>query len=186
MTAVTVSSLPATSERRDTSLAGHTQTPRWARRHIQLLLTADFASVVLAVTLALGLRFGLGADAGVGGVSYALVTVLAIPVWIGALAINRCYDHRLLGQGSGDSRRVFVGSFRLAGVVAIVSYVAKLDLARGYLAIALPAGTVLLLAGRAARRLDGPPLRQGRRGPHQGAPSRPGGPPPDPLRGDGN
>src|SRR3954463_12741224 len=87
----------------------------WAQRHIQLLLTADFASVVLAVTLALGLRFGLGANAGVGGVSYALVTVLAIPVWIGALALNRCYDHRLLGQGSGDSRRVFVGTFRLAG-----------------------------------------------------------------------
>src|SRR3954447_22450965 len=160
MTAVTVSSLPATSGRKDTSLSGHTQTPGWARRHIRLLLTADFASVVLAVTLALGLRFGLGADAGVGGVSYALVTVLAIPVWIGALALNRCYDHRLLGQGSGDSRRVFVGSFRLAGVVAIVSYLAKLDLARGYLAIALPVGTVLLLGGRAAVRLHVNQLRK--------------------------
>src|SRR3954471_5100531 len=119
MTAVTVSSLPATSDRRDTSLSSHTQAPRWARRHIQLLLMADFASVVLAVTLALGLRFGLGADAGVGGVSYTLVTLLAIPVWIGALALNRCYDHRLLGQGSGDSRRVFTGSFWLGGGGAV-------------------------------------------------------------------
>src|SRR3954469_21791131 len=153
MTAVTVSSLPTTSDRRDTSLSGQTQTPRWAQRHIQLLLIADFASVVLAVTLALGLRFGLGADAGVGGVSYALVTVLAIPVWIGALALNRCYDHRLLGQGSGDSRRVLVGSFRLAGGGAIGCFLAQLALARGYLAIALPVGTVLLLSGRAAVRL---------------------------------
>src|SRR3954471_1567244 len=151
MTAVTVSSLPATGDRRDTSFSTPAQTTGWARRHIRTLLTADFASVVLAVTLALGLRFGLGANAGVGGVSYALVTVLAIPVWIGALALNRCYDHRLLGQGSDDSRRVFVGSFRLAGVVAIVCYLAKLDLARGYLAIALPAGTVLLLPRGAAR-----------------------------------
>src|SRR3954452_10429525 len=160
MTAVTVSSLPATGDRRDTSLSTPAQTTGWARRHIQLLLAADFASVVLAVTLALGLRFGLGADVGVGGVSYALVTVLAIPVWIGALALNRCYDHRLLGQGSGDARRVFVGSFRLSGVVAIVSYVAKLDIARGYLAIALPAGTLLLLVGRAAVRLQVAQLRK--------------------------
>src|SRR3954449_3625 len=160
MTAVTVSSLPATSDRRDTSLSGHKQTPRWARRHIQILLLADFASVVLAVTLALGLRFGLGADVGIGGGPYTLVTVLAIPLWIGALALNRCYDHRLLGQGSGDSRRVFVGSFRLAGGGAIVCYLAKLDLARGYLAIALPAGTLLLLAGRAAVRLHVAQLRK--------------------------
>src|SRR3954471_5788467 len=160
MTAVTVSSLPATGDRRDTSFSTPAQTTGWARRHIRTLLLADFASVVLAVTLALGLRFGLGADARVGGVSYTLVTVPATHLWIGALALNRCYDHRLLGQGSGDARRVFVGSFRLAGVVAIVSYVAKLDLARGYLAIALPAGTALLLAGRAAVRLHVAQLRK--------------------------
>src|SRR3954463_3103604 len=157
MTALTVTSVArAQNAVTDRRCSDH----GWVRRHIQLLLTADFASVVLAVTLALGLRFGLGADVGVGGVSYALVTVLAIPVWIGALALNRCYDHRLLGQGSGDSRRVFVGSFRLAGVVAIVCYLAKLDLARGYLAIALPVGTVLLLAGRAAVRLHVAELRK--------------------------
>src|SRR3954453_437170 len=160
MTAVTVSSLPATGDRRDTPLSIHAQTPGWARRHIQLLLVADFASVVLAVTLALGLRFGLGADAGVGGVSYALVTVLAIPVWIGALALNRCYDHRLLGQGSGDSRRGFTGSVRMGGRVPVGSFLAKLDLARGYLAIALPAGTVLLLAGRVAVRVHVNHLRK--------------------------
>src|SRR3954463_9519809 len=157
MTALTVTSVArAQNAVTDRRCSDH----GWVRRHIQLLLTADFASVVLAVTLALGLRFGLGADVGVGGVSYALVTVLAIPVWIGALALNRCYDHRLLGQGSGDSRRVFVGSFRLAGVVAIVRYLAKLDLARGYLAIALPVGTVLLLAGRAAVRVHVNQLRK--------------------------
>src|SRR3954453_6374145 len=160
MTAVTVSSLPATGDRRDTSLSVPAQTAGWARRHIRTLLLADFASVVLAVTLALGLRFGLGAGAGVGGASYTLVTVFAIPLWIGALALNRCYDHRLLGQGSGDSRRVFTGSFRMAGVVAIVCSLAKLDLARGYLAIALPAGTVLLLAGRVAVRVHVNHLRK--------------------------
>src|SRR3954453_14454351 len=157
MTALTVTSVA----RAQNAVTGQPRSDHgWARRHIRTLLVADFASVVLAVTLALGLRFGLGADAGVGGISYALVTVLAIPGWIGALALNRCYARRLLGQGSDDSRRVFVGSFRLAGVVAIVSYLAKLDLARGYLAIALPAGTVLLLAGRAAVRLHVNRLRK--------------------------
>jgi exopolysaccharide biosynthesis polyprenyl glycosylphosphotransferase len=134
----------------------------WARRHIRTLLIADCTSVALAVTLALGLRFGVGNAAPVSGsgVPYTLVTVLAIPVWMAALALNRCYDHRLLGQGSGELRRVFMGSFRLAGLVAIASYLGRLELARGYLAIAVPAGTLLLLAGRAAVRLHVAELRK--------------------------
>ena len=128
---------------------------RWGRRHVRLLLMTDFVSVTLAVTLALALRFGLAADFKVGasGLSYSLVTLLAIPIWMAALALGRCYDHRLTGEGSGELRRVFVASFRVAGMIAIVSYLAKLDIARGYLAIAVPTGILLLLLGRALVRL---------------------------------
>src|SRR5436190_270011 len=150
MTAVTVSSLPVAGSRPDTSLSRRAETAAWAHRHLQLLLSVDILAITLAAGLALGLRFGFGAEASVGGVPYATVTFLAIPVWIATLALNRCYDSRL--QDSGELRRVVMASFRLAGIVAIGSYVGKLDFGRGYLAIALPTGMLLLLAGRVGVR----------------------------------
>src|SRR5690349_14571767 len=118
MTAVTVSSLTVAPERRDTSLSGADH-GAWARRHVQPLLSSDLLAFALAAGLGLGMRFGFGAYASVGGIPYTSVTLLAIPIWVGALALSRCYSPRLVGPGSGELRRVFVTSLRLAGIVAI-------------------------------------------------------------------
>ncbi|MDI9985558.1 sugar transferase, partial [Rhodococcus ruber] len=54
----------------------------------------------------------------------------------------------VIGSGYEDYQRVSSGTLRLFGAIAIVSLVFKLDLARGYLAIALPAGLMMLILRR--------------------------------------
>src|SRR4051794_8089403 len=85
LTSATLTSAPALSTSQ--ALDRRASTREWTRQQIRVLLLADFTAIVAAVTLALGLRFGLGADPTVGPLSYTLVTALAIPVWMGALAI---------------------------------------------------------------------------------------------------
>lgn len=55
---------------------------------------------------------------------------------------------RLLGAGPDEYKRVAAASLWLFGLVAIFSYVLRVDTARGYVAIALPVGLVGLLLAR--------------------------------------
>ena len=85
-------------------------------------------------------------------VPYAVFTVVLIAAWMFMLRLHGAYDRRILGHGPEEYRAVSVGSLRIFTVVAIVSYVLHLSVARGYVAIALPAGTIGLLASRRAWR----------------------------------
>lgn len=55
---------------------------------------------------------------------------------------------RILGAGTDEYKRVAAASLWLFGLVAIVSYVFRIDTARGYVGIALPAGLLGLFMGR--------------------------------------
>ncbi len=68
----------------------------------------------------------------------------------------------MVGTGPDEYRRVAHASLALFGTVAIVAFLARQNLARGYVAVALPVGMVTLLTGRwlwrqwlARRRSDG-------------------------------
>jgi len=60
----------------------------------------------------------------------------------------RCLRPRPLGHGPEEYKVVATASFRLFAVVGLVSFVLHLDVARGYVAIAMPAGMVGLLVSR--------------------------------------
>lgn len=55
---------------------------------------------------------------------------------------------RILGAGPDEYKRVAAASLWLFGLVAIVSYVFRVDTARGYVGVALPVGLLGLLLGR--------------------------------------
>ena len=61
------------------------------------------------------------------------------------LTVNNSRSPRIIGNGAEEYRRVWVGTLTTFGGVAIVSMLLKLDIARGYLLIALPIGLMLLL-----------------------------------------
>ena len=68
-----------------------------------------------------------------------VATTLGLPVlWVTSIALAGGYDGRFIGGGSEEYRRVLNASVSLTAAIAIVSYAARLDVARGYVVIALP------------------------------------------------
>jgi exopolysaccharide biosynthesis polyprenyl glycosylphosphotransferase len=69
-------------------------------------------------------------------------------LWCVSGALAGGYSARIFGAGSDEFRRVLNGGVGLAAAVAIASYALKIDLARGYVVIALPSSAALDLAAR--------------------------------------
>src|SRR4051794_37153294 len=68
--------------------------------------------------------------------------------WLAFLAAGGSYEQRFLSFGVEEIKRVFNSSVRFVAAVALVSYGAKLSLSRGFVVVALPLGTALLVIGR--------------------------------------
>ena len=131
------------------------QTGHWQHRLQISAVLADLAMVVLACGCAVLARFG-SADVpligGFGSLTYTSVSLLLVLAWMGALQLNQCYRPELFGLGSEEYRRIARATFGVFGAAAIISLLLRLDIARGYLAIALPLGLVLLCLERAVLR----------------------------------
>ena len=133
-----------------------TKPPVWQRGYSRWLVAIDMVGVVSAVGLAQWLRFGgLGAEvASYRAVDYSMVSIVLAVIWMAALRINHSRSSRVIGAGAEEYRRVLLATLAVFGGAAIVSMLLKLEIARGYLMIALPAGIAFLIALRwAARRV---------------------------------
>ena len=121
---------------------------RWVGRYIAVLVLIDAVSASAAALVAYAARFGEGGESG----SYIAITA-AIPVlWVSVAVLLDCYEPRVLGLGSEEFQRVlrtFVGATALLG---FVSYAFKLEVARGYVILALPLAALLSALGRYAAR----------------------------------
>src|SRR5260221_3742127 len=117
----------------------------WTGAYLRQLLIMDVCSALAAGWLAFEARFG---SADTNDSAYIWL-VLALPaIWLVALELAGAYDDRLMGVGSDEFRRVLNAGVCLTAVVAVCSYAAKVDLAHGYVVIALPAMTTFDLLGR--------------------------------------
>lgn len=82
-----------------------------------------------------------------------LAFTAALPfLWWASVALAGGYDARIVGAGADEYRRILRAGLGLTGCVAIFSYAAKLDLARGYVVVALPCATGLDMLARYALR----------------------------------
>lgn len=120
--------------------------PAWQRGYARRLVAIDLLGVVLAVGLAQWLRFG-GLNGEVSAfryVDYTMVSVGLAVLWMAALSINNSRSTRVIGCGAEEYRRVWLATLSVFGGVAILSMLFKLEIARGYLMIALPAGLLFL------------------------------------------
>jgi exopolysaccharide biosynthesis polyprenyl glycosylphosphotransferase len=127
--------------------------PLWETTYAVALAVVDAALITIAGYVALLQRFG-GQSSEINGVSYTLLAAALAPVWVLVLAVSRAYESRFVGVGSEEFRRVFDASVRLLAAVATVAFTFKLPLSRGFVGVAFPLGTVLLLLGRyGARRV---------------------------------
>ena len=133
-----------------------TSTATWLRSHGTRMRLLDLACIVLAVSGAYTLRFGSNDDASLRGqstdFSYVTVSLFLIIAWWVALEYTGTRDRKFLGTGIEEYRRVTATSLWLFGAVAVFSYVFQLQTARGYVAVALPLGVLLLVVSRWAQR----------------------------------
>jgi exopolysaccharide biosynthesis polyprenyl glycosylphosphotransferase len=127
----------------------------WPRKLAFSIIATDAAVIALAILVGHIVRFGVDSTSlefSGGQIAYAAIGPLIGVVWMVALAAGRTREHRIIGVGLTEFTRVMNMTFITFGVLAIVSYLAKLELGRGYLLIALPTGLTLLLLDRLAWR----------------------------------
>ncbi len=127
----------------------------WRDRYAHRLLVTDalvLTWVVFGVQIA---WFGITtADVQFRGdlnevaVNYTTVSLVIIVCWMLALSIYGTRGFRIVGTGSAEYKRIADGTIRLFGLVAIVSFLFQIDLARGYILVALPMGLVVLIFSR--------------------------------------
>jgi exopolysaccharide biosynthesis polyprenyl glycosylphosphotransferase len=127
------------------------RSPRWSAVYATRLLVTDAVAVNIAVFVAYVVRFDAIGTTQVSGelsTSYLVVSVVLMWSWFAALVLGRAHDRRLVGTGAAEYQRVVSVTWRLFASVAVVAFLLRMEIARGYLAIALPIGLALLLSGR--------------------------------------
>ena len=117
----------------------------WAKGYLWRAATGDVACAVIAGLLAVQARF---LSEGAQPAAYLVFTCALPLLWAGAVAVAGGYDSRFIGVGSDEFRRILNAAVSLTAAVAIASYVLKLNVARGYVAVAMPSTTVLDLMMR--------------------------------------
>ena len=119
----------------------------WAVR----LVITDWLVIYAAVTIALMLRFGVSTDKTTNGpisVSYGVLGLALTLVWLAILGLYRARDTRILGEGPQEYQRLIQATLITFGVLGAFSLAFKVDMSRGYLAVAFPLGLLGLLASR--------------------------------------
>jgi len=133
-------------------------TAGWQSTYARWLALSDLIAIVAAVGFAQWFRFGSVPSGGalplLRNITYLEVSAAIAFGWMVALTINGARSTRAIGSGVEEYRRVWWATISVFGTVAIISMLFKLELARGYLMVALPLGVLGLLASRwVARRV---------------------------------
>ena len=115
----------------------------WERGYRHRAMLGDVACSLGGGALAMLIRFPGAA------LSPYLALTVALPfLWVASVALAGGYEARFAGSGSEEFRRIANAGVSLTAAVAILSYIAKLDIARGYVILALPSITATALAAR--------------------------------------
>lgn len=122
----------------------------WENRYLWKTFAADLACGLAAGLLAFAIRFSGSAGSGLG--VYLVISLFIPALWVASVGIAGGYDPRFIGVGPDEFRRVLNAGVFLTATVAVVSYAAKADLARGYVVVALPSLTMFDLLTRFAIR----------------------------------
>ncbi|PXW35315.1 UNVERIFIED_CONTAM: exopolysaccharide biosynthesis polyprenyl glycosylphosphotransferase [Williamsia faeni] len=125
----------------------------WSASYVRRVHVTDWTVVLGAVVGAVAIRFTANGQLHIYQRNHLLIETIALSiVWILALHATQSADKRIVGSGATEYSRVASACFMAFGFLAIFDLVFKLDIARGFVAVALPFGTVGLLASRWAWR----------------------------------
>ena len=122
----------------------------WWRGYACALAALDAVAVIVGAIVAQWVRFGdLGTfTTGRVGLSYLAVAFASAPGWVLTMTFGGAYDRRYYGWGTEEYRRVFDAAVRFLLIVALIGFLSKTDMARGFVAVAIPLATAFTLVGR--------------------------------------
>lgn len=126
-------------------------TPLWVQQYRIITLTLDISAIIVAAVASYVLRFG-DDTSGQNPVDYLLIGLLITVGWVIALQYVGSYDIRHLAPGPEEAKRVLRASAATVSIIAIVCYITKTPVARGFVIGVLPIGTALILLERAVVR----------------------------------
>jgi len=124
----------------------------WRARYVRRIAVVDVLTASAASVVAYLVRFGVDPDhLRSTRPSLWMVTLLPV-VWSLGLLVARTYEERFLWIGAEEFRRVFATAVAMLAVVGTVSWAFKLELARGFIVLALPLAAALTLLSRYVQR----------------------------------
>jgi exopolysaccharide biosynthesis polyprenyl glycosylphosphotransferase len=124
----------------------------WQPAYVRRIVVGDGLAAAVASLVGYLVRFGVSAqDLSAAHLSIWMVALLP-PVWVLVMLVARAYEQRFLWIGAEEFRRVFSAAVALVAGVGAVSWAFQLQLARGFVVVALPLATVLSLAQRYVQR----------------------------------
>lgn len=139
----------------DTSPVRRAVPSNWRRTYGNRLLFSDLFVLIIVVFGAQLTWFDLGNaqlaiqnDIRISDISYTFFSIVLILAWMGMLKLIDSRDYRVIGTGMTEYVRVADASLRLFGFIAIIAFLTKVDVARGYLLLSLPLGIIFLVLER--------------------------------------
>ncbi|MBK5306429.1 MAG: sugar transferase [Frankiaceae bacterium] len=129
----------------------------WEASYASLLFALDLVLAVVAVVVALQVRYGglepvVTPQGPIAGLSFSVLVAAIAPTWVAFLLASRAYESKYLGVGSDEFKRVLSGTLRFAAALGLASYALHASVSRGFFAVLVSLGAVLLLSGRYAAR----------------------------------
>ena len=129
----------------------------WVKAYLTRVSWSDALVVTVVVLAAQIFRFGsddpLRPNGG-WGLPATFVSIALILCWLGALRAFQSLDRRIVGAGPQEYSRVISACLSVFGVLAMLDLMFRLNIARGFLLVALPACTLGLLLNRWMWRKD--------------------------------
>jgi exopolysaccharide biosynthesis polyprenyl glycosylphosphotransferase len=125
----------------------------WRREYVWRTAAGDAASALVAASVGYVVRFSPTVEGGAApgaGSQWLLFTLPAI--WVLAMLVARSYEQRFLFEGPEEFRRVFFAAALLLAAVGTVSWAFTLEVARGFVVVALPLAAALTLLHRYLHR----------------------------------
>jgi len=145
-----MSTSPSTREIRQSS-----STVGWSKAYSRRLMVTDLLVLIWVVFGVQIAWFGIDtANVAFRGdlrdvaVNYTVISIILIVVWLGVLGLYGSRADRVVGTGSNEYKLIVDVSLRVFGVFAIAAFLFHVDLARGYILMAFPLGTLVLLLSR--------------------------------------
>ena len=122
----------------------------WRSAYVRRTVFAD--GTCAAVASAVGYLGRFGSEGATEAHPSTWIAAVLPLIWVSAMLVARAYEERFLWVGAEEFRRVFFAAASLLAAVGTVSWALKLEVARGFVVLALPLATLLTLGQRYAHR----------------------------------